>query len=113
MDMEEEKLGVIVDWHKRYSFGGNHGFTRESFLKNAKKEKWIYVPVYMYDHGGLAFSTKTFAGRAVHAEWDSGFLGYYYVSRERVRDFCGKKRISAGLLKTVVETLAKEVENME
>jgi hypothetical protein len=37
------------------------------------------VPVYMYDHSGIALSTGSFIGRAQHARWDSGMVGWAYV----------------------------------
>ena len=40
------------------------------------------LPLYLYDHSGLAMSTESFSGRAPHAEWDSGQVGWIYVSKE-------------------------------
>ena len=110
--MEGTTLGTLVAWHRRYSFGKAHDFTQQSFLKKAKKEKWVFVPVYMYDHSGWAFSTKSFVGRAIHAEWDSGFLGYYYASKEKIREFCGKKRLTVALMEAATQTLEREVEEI-
>ncbi len=40
------------------------------------------LPLYLYDHSGLAMSTGSFIGRAHHAEWDSGQVGYVYMTKE-------------------------------
>lgn len=103
-------LGTPVFWHR--NFKKSEFETKKEFLKKAKNEKWIYVPVYLYDHGGMVFSTESFTGKAPHAEWDSGFLGYYYVSRGKVRKILGVKRISEKTLISVLETLREEVEAM-
>ncbi len=38
------------------------------------------VPVFMYEHSGVALSVGSFIGRAQHAEWDSGMIGWAYVN---------------------------------
>lgn len=38
------------------------------------------LPVYMYEHSGVSLSTGSFIGRAQHAEWDSGMIGWAYVN---------------------------------
>lgn len=39
------------------------------------------MPLFLYDHGGLTMSTSSFVGRAHHAEWDSGQVGYIYLDK--------------------------------
>lgn len=36
------------------------------------------LPLYLYDHSGISMSTGSFVGRAQHAEWDSGQVGWIY-----------------------------------
>lgn len=40
-------------------------------------------PLYLYDHSGLAMSTGSFVGRAHHAEWDSGYVGFIYMEKDQ------------------------------
>lgn len=40
------------------------------------------LPLFLYDHSGLAMSTGSFVGRAHHAEWDSGQVGYIYMTKD-------------------------------
>ena len=54
-----------------------------------KNDKGI-LPLYLYDHSGLPTSTGSFAGRAVHAEWDSGQVGYIYASHADVLNNFGE-----------------------
>lgn len=39
-------------------------------------------PLYLYDHSIVRMSTRSFVGRAQHAEWDSGMVGFAYVPRD-------------------------------
>ena len=47
----------------------------------------VILPLFLYDHSGLSMSTGSFMGRAVHAEWDSGQVGYIYANREDILNF--------------------------
>lgn len=40
------------------------------------------LPLYLYDHGGITMSTGSFVGRAPHADWDSGQVGFIYLDKE-------------------------------
>lgn len=45
-------------------------------------DKVAILPLFLYDHSGLAMSTGSFVGRAHHAEWDSGQVGYIYMDKD-------------------------------
>jgi hypothetical protein len=44
------------------------------------------VPVFMYEHSSVALSTGSFIGRAQHAEWDSGQVGFAYITPEKLEE---------------------------
>lgn len=44
----------------------------------------IILPLYLYDHSIQSISTGSFVGRAHHAEWDSGQVGYIYANGEDI-----------------------------
>jgi len=48
------------------------------------------MKLYLYDHSGLSISCQSFRGRAVHAEWDSGQVGYIYVLPAQGKSEWGK-----------------------
>ena len=79
-----DNLGTLVCWHRRYTIGdekGEEAFgTPTDFREWAEENDVIYQPVFMYDHSGITVSTKPFSCR-----WDSGQLGYIYVTREELR----------------------------
>ena len=81
-------------WHSRYDlgnsdrFGNGHG-EPEDCQEYAKKTNSILLPLYMYDHSGIALSL----GREYpfNCRWDSGQLGYILIDREWLRRNFGKK----------------------
>ena len=53
----------IIGWHRRYNFNTRKEDARKEpaeFLAEAKAKGYIYLPLFMYDHSGLAFSTSAF-----------------------------------------------------
>lgn len=65
-------------------------------MQKVISEKYLMLPVYLYDHSGLAMSTESFSGRAPHAEWDSGQVGWIYVSKEdALKEFDADKMTGA------------------
>ena len=129
-----DNLGTIVCEHRRYTLGDSQDVDQsiiemlqvvadgdtdkalnyfETHTYNQCfariQEKFIVLPVYMYEHSNIALSTGSFIGRAQHAEWDSGQLGFIYVSKEDVRNEYKVSRISKQLLKTVKTVLDNEV----
>lgn len=74
------------------------------------EKEHIVLPLYLYDHSALAMSTSSFAGRAVHAEWDSGQIGWIYVSKADVREEYGVERITPSVRQQAENQLRREVE---
>ncbi|MEG0049573.1 MAG: hypothetical protein RR865_10435 [Clostridia bacterium] len=48
-------------------------------------EKNIILPLNLYDHSGISMSVSSFLGRAQHAEWDSGQVGWIYATPEDIQ----------------------------
>lgn len=62
------------------------------------------VPVFMYEHSGVALSTGSFLGRAQHAQWDSGMIGWAYINPDAER---WKGMDPEGIVTGFVETLGQ------
>ena len=59
------------------------GFNTRTLLNMLDASGQVAIlPLYLYDHSGLAMSTGSFVGRAHHAEWDSGQVGFIYMDKE-------------------------------
>jgi len=101
-------LGTMACFHKRYRLGDDHSLSIEEVQKIADSKNYISLPVYMYDHSGITINTTGFS-----CPWDSGQLGIIFVSKEKVREDYGVKRISSSLYKRIEGYLKGEVDTYD
>lgn len=113
---EWENLGTMVCFHGRYSLGDNgHGFDvgdHESFKELAdaiqKEDIAVILPLYLYDHSGITMSTGSFS-----CKWDSGQVGFIYITKEKARKEFGIKRITKAWKEKLTLYLEGEVETYD
>lgn len=72
------------------------------------RKHFFILPLFLYDHSGLWMSTSN-RSWPFNCPWDSGQVGWIYVSRKRVREQYGIKRISKKLQDKVLDRLVGEV----
>lgn len=119
---EWSNLGTLICWHRRYRLGDSHRFDNsEAFLRDLAgvsdhidlpmeqlrdraERKAIILPVFLYDHSGLAMNTIGF-----HCPWASCQVGYVYVTLEAVRTEFGAKRVSKALREKAEDILRAEI----
>ncbi|TNE94802.1 MAG: hypothetical protein EP337_00050 [Rhodobacteraceae bacterium] len=119
---EWSNLGRLICWHRRYRLGDSHPFdSPEAFLRDLAgvsdqsdlsmdqlreraERKAVLLPVFLYDHSGLAMNTIGF-----HCPWDSGQVGYVYVTLEAVRQEFGAKRVTKALRSKAEDILCGEI----
>ncbi len=117
---ENDNLGTMVCFHGRHTLGDtDHGLQSGDFSGwNALKvyiEKelkgTIILPLYLYDHSGLRIKVGSFQGLLSqgHAEFDSGQVGFIYITSEKIRREYSKKRVSPKFKATVTGFLESEV----
>jgi len=113
---EFDNFGTFVLSHKRYSVAN------ESDIKISDYKSWykvkkailkqngpcIVLPVYMYDHSGVALSTVRTG--CFTDTWDSGVLGLIFVSHKRIREEYSIKRVTKEALSKSQDRLVNEVE---
>ena len=100
-----DNLGTMVCWHSRYNLGDGHHFdTPDDFHEEIDKDDAIIIPLYLYDHSGLAMRTTSF-----NDLWDSGQVGYIYVTDERIRKEYDVKKITKEIREEVRNVLKSEV----
>jgi len=117
---EWDNLGTMVCGHKRYSLGDEQAQNTELYTSwdewleyevvkpNGGWSNIIALPLYLYDHGGITISTAPFV-----CPWDSGQVGWIYVTKPRIREEYGVKRVSKRLLYEVEAVLRSEVETYD
>lgn len=105
---EFETLGQMVCWHGRYTLGDKHDWTDpDEFSKYLKScTGAVALPVYLFDHSGLAVATTPF-----HCPWDSGQVGWIWMSRDTaLAAFSpGSKRLTPKLRRQAEEASRAEV----
>ena len=102
-----DNLGSIIAWHRNYNLSdkGIDFAEPEDFEDWLKDNPSIVLPVYMYDHSGISLSTGQFS-----CPWDSGQLGWIFVTKEKIREEYGVKRITNKLKGKVIKVLRQEIE---
>jgi hypothetical protein len=65
----------------------------QALIQTTLDEHYVILPLYLYDHGGITMSTGSFGD-----PWDSGQVGFIYVSKEKAR-----KEFGSGFIKYVGE----------
>lgn len=114
---EWTNFGNIIAWHPRYLLGDT--WMNKDFPNRASFSKWLktqggkvtVLPVFLYDHSVQCLSTETFVGRAQHAEWDSGEVGFTFITDADARAALGVKRLTKNARKEVVLNLKSALES--
>ena len=80
-------LGTMAIFHTRYNFGDEVNFSSDDFGNWSEMEEHIEnelkasvcIPIYLYDHSGITINTEGFS-----CPWDSGQVGFIYVTDEKL-----------------------------
>jgi len=91
-----DNLGTMVCSHRRYDLGDEQAKNIDEY---SSWDEWLQgevydlyggednvvcLPLYLYDHGGITMNTTGFA-----CFWDSGQVGWIYVTKEKLRKETG------------------------
>jgi len=129
---EWDNLGRMVCWHSRYNLGDDHGYetpnvfvhilsglypdTSTYYLDDEQIDRcWaevhkknVVLPLYLYDHSGITMSTTGFS-----CPWDSGQVGYIYISLEDIRKEYNWKLVTKARRAQIEKYLTGEVETYD
>lgn len=105
---EDSNLGTMVCWHRRLSLGDKMPKTSPSEYFSGicgtdlhPEHEWktdeepnldkccLVLPLYLFDHSGITMNTTGFS-----CPWDSGQVGYIYVTHKRICEEYGVKRVT-------------------
>ena len=73
-------------------------------MLNVISEKYIMMPLYLMDHSGLAMQTESF-----HDPWDSGQVGWIYVSKEDALKELDTEKMTGAVRKKAEDLMKSEV----
>ena len=110
----QDNFGTMVCFHKRYVLGDEHNLTSRDFngwseleaYLTKEKDAAVMLSLYLYDHSGITIRTTPF-----NCPWDSGRVGFIYVSRKDIRDNFGINCIHKGTLDRANKLLEDEVKS--
>ena len=113
---EWDNLGTFALFHKRYSLGDKHDIRQQDFSSwnemyayiSKKLKAAVILPIYLYDHSGLTISHRPF-----HCDWDSGQIGFAYVTKEKALEEFGGKRVGMNLRHKVFMALKAEIKTYD
>jgi len=113
---EWDNIGTIICFHKKYSIGDPLDYNFNDFnsweeLKNQiNKDQNVAVilPIYMYDHSGITIKTTPFS-----CPWDSGQIGFIFISKEKALNEFGGCKITKKLRERLTQQLIGEVETYD
>lgn len=113
---DDGNIGKMICFHRRYDLGDKHDYRHEDYggweameaAIREKEEVAVILPLYLYDHSGITINTTGFS-----CGWDSGQVGFIFVSKAKLREFYLKKRLTASFLEKVKEWLRDEVKTYD
>jgi hypothetical protein len=135
---EFDGLGTMICFHNRYTLGDPHKYvnaaeaifhilwedldaytvTMDTDFQYMQSEDFagkywpkfekltITLPLYLYDHSGITMRTDSF-----ECPWDSGQVGFIYISRAKAREEYG--RLTKKNLQRVTTYMTGEVEEYD
>lgn len=111
----DSDLGTMVCWHRGYDLGDSHNYSDpQEFIESEEyRHAAIVLPLGLYDHSGITMYIGSRAHQFDPGGWDSGQVGYIYISKEKIRQEYGVKRISKKLLARVEQYLRNEVKTYD
>lgn len=112
-----ENLGTMVCFHKRYELGDKTDFNSDNYEDwneveyaiRAEEAPIVILPLYLYDHSGISIRVGSWNGIAQHAAWDSGQVGFVYVSAKKALKWFKRKKVTAKLAAKVEDAIREEV----
>ncbi len=109
-ELPEEKLHASILNYYEHDVEGkiySDEVTREKMIEFVHN-KYIILPVYLYDHSGITINTTGFLCR-----WDSGQVGFIYVGKEKVKKEFGWKKLSPKRERIIKSILRGEIETFD
>lgn len=104
----EEKYGQLLDniSEQKATPYGSYAYIQavNQALMQEIQKKHIVLPLYLLDHSGLSMRTASF-----HDPWDSGQVGWIYVSNEDVLKEFGGQEITDDIKQKAEDLLRGEV----
>jgi hypothetical protein len=80
----------------------------KELIQSTLKKHYVILPLYLYDHSGITISTGPFS-----CPWDSGQVGFIYITKKKACQEYGRKRLGRANRKKLISYLKQEVETYD
>ena len=110
-ELGEEKISDPIEWlEEKLGLQSKGIYTNERLAELEERffSEFIALPLYLYDHSGITMKTTPFS-----CSWDSGKVGYIYVSKEKIRKEYSWKVITKTRREKIEEYLRNEVKEFD
>lgn len=107
----EEQISDPIDWlEEKLGLTPKNEYSNERLAELEERffEEFIALPLYLYDHSGITMATTPFGCR-----WDSGKVGYIYLTKAKAREEYGYKLITKTRREKLLSYLRLEVETFD
>lgn len=84
------------------------GSNIKDIINKAIEKHYIILPLYLYDHSGITISTGPFS-----CPWDSGQIGYIYITKEKAKKEYSWKYMNKSRIKKIIGYLESQVETYD
>ena len=132
-----DHLGTMVCWHDKHTLGDTDGLSKlkEDLRASTYYRDWwedyynedmlyfdqpadlrtamirchfVYLPLYVYEHSGITMSASSFS-----CPWDSGQVGFIYMTRAKAIENWGKKVCTLKVFNSALDCLNAEVDEYD
>lgn len=112
---EWDNVGTIYSNHRDYNPDGHKIDEIENedgeLVSEELDRRFIWLPIYYYEHGGLSVSTKR--DYPYNDRWDSGLFGIIAVEKDKLRKERGWKAITKKRREEILRSLEGEIETFD
>ena len=85
----------------------NKGVSPKTAIKHWYPDVAFILPLYTYEHGAITFALHT---NFPDFRWDGGWTGFIFVTRQELRNWFSRERLSASLVQKITDQLANDLE---
>ena len=118
---EYDPASTMVCFHPRYDLGDKHDFKDDDYsgwgeVLEAIKERYrpvVALPLYLIDHSGISIRAGRDFVECDPQGWDSGQVGFAFVSREVALREWGAKRVTRKVRDLAKKCLLCEIETYD
>lgn len=106
-EQKYDEISGSIDRESYRTHGAYHKAIIDELL-DFVKQKFIILPLYLYDHSGITMNTTGFS-----CPWDSGQVGWIYVAHDKLMQEFGIKEITPETIAKTETILRAEVEEYD